>query len=93
MSRRDPVAAAAVAFPFLKMFGIVLGATLLAKQAGAAAKKLSKGEGDAAFLQAKITTAFFFAEEILPDAAALNAIVMRGSSSTLFSLTEEQFAL
>ena len=88
----ESVAAAAVASPFLKMFGIVLGAALLAKQASAAATKLSKGEGDAAFLRAKVTTALFFAEEILPEAGALHALILRGTSHTLFALTEEQFA-
>jgi hypothetical protein len=42
-----PALAAGVASPFLKMFGITLGAALLAKQAGVAAALLDSGQGDA----------------------------------------------
>ena len=47
----DPAAAAGVASPFLKMFGITLGAALLAKQAGIAAAWLAAGRGEAPFLR------------------------------------------
>ena len=89
----NAIAAACVASPFLKMFGIVLGASLLAKQASVAATKLQRGEGDAKFLLAKTATAAFFAEEILPQAHALHAAVVQSSSGArLYAMSEEQFA-
>jgi alkylation response protein AidB-like acyl-CoA dehydrogenase len=89
----DPLAAACVASPFLKMFGVTLGAALLAKQAGVAGARLAAGRGDSEFLKAKIATAVFFVENLLPQAAALHAVVLRSSPTHLFSLSEEQFAL
>ena len=79
---------AAGATPYLRMFGLTVGGWLLAKQAAAAAKRLAAGEGDPAFLNAKIVTARFFAEQFLPQAAALLGPVTRGAE-TLFAIPEE----
>jgi 3-(methylthio)propanoyl-CoA dehydrogenase len=81
---------AAAATPYLRMFGITLGGYLLAQQAVAAQHRLQAGEGDSAFLQAKIITAHFFAEQILPQAPALLGPITRGSN-LLFAMTENQF--
>jgi len=89
----DPATAAGVASPFLKMFGITLGAALLAKQAGVAASRLAAGEGDSQFLKAKIATAAFFVDDQLPHAAALYSSIVRGLPGKLYALTEEQLAL
>jgi len=83
--------AAAGATPYLRMFGIVAGGWLLAKQAVVAAERLAAGEGDPAFLNAKIVTARFFAEQIVPQATALLGPVTRGGA-LLFALDEAQFA-
>jgi alkylation response protein AidB-like acyl-CoA dehydrogenase len=83
--------AAAGATPYMRMFGIVIGGWLLAKQAVAAAERLAAGEGDPAFLAAKIATARFFAEQIVPQGTALLGPVTRGGA-LLFALSEEQFA-
>jgi alkylation response protein AidB-like acyl-CoA dehydrogenase len=88
----DATAAAWVASPFLKMFGIILGASLLAKQAGVAATKLAKDEGDVKFLGAKIATAAFFTQELLPQAQALYVTTLRSSSARSYTLSNEQFA-
>lgn len=85
------VDAAAGATPYLRMFGIVAGGWLLAKQAAAASERLAAGEGDPAFLKAKIATARFFAEQVVPQGTALLGPVTRGSAM-LFALSEEQFA-
>ncbi|GER03637.1 hypothetical protein JCM17846_13190 [Iodidimonas nitroreducens] len=85
---RDTAAGAA---PFLRMFGAVVGGWLLMKQAMAAQERLDAGEGDPAFLKAKITTARFFAEQLLPPATALLGPVTRGSA-LLYALDEEDFA-
>ena len=79
---------AAGATPYLRMFGLTVGGWLLAKQASAAARRLAAGEGDPAFLNAKIVTARFFAEQFLPQAAALLGPVTRGAE-TLFAIPEE----
>ncbi len=70
---------AAAATPYLRMFGLTLGATLLARQAVEAQKRLEASEGDPAFLRAKIATARFFAEQLLPAAPALLGPITRGS--------------
>ena len=72
-------AAAAGATNYLKMFGIVAGGYTLARAAVAAQKQLGKG-GDDTFLKAKIATARFYAEQILPQAAALLGPVTRGAA-------------
>jgi len=81
---------AAGATPYLRMFGLTVGGWLLAKQAAAAAQRLAAGEGDPAFLRAKIVTARFFAEQFLPQATALLGPVTRGAE-TLFAIPEEAF--
>ena len=70
---------AAGATPYLRMFGITVGGWLLARQAVAASERLATGDGDAAFLRCKITTARFFAEQVLPQATALLGPVTRGA--------------
>jgi len=82
---------AAGATPYLKMFGITVGGWLMARQAVAAAERLAAGEGDAAFLRAKIATARFFAEQMLPQATALLGPVTRGAE-LLYAIPEEAFA-
>jgi 3-(methylthio)propanoyl-CoA dehydrogenase len=82
---------AAGATPYLRMFGITAGGYLLAKQAAVANKMLADGEGDPAFLKAKIATARFFAEQIMPQATAYLGPVTRGSA-LLDAITEDQFA-
>ncbi|WP_448585592.1 acyl-CoA dehydrogenase C-terminal domain-containing protein, partial [Thermaurantiacus sp.] len=84
--RPDDTAAGAT--PFLRMFGLTLGGTLLARQAAAAARRLEAGAQDPAFLRAKITTARFYAEQILPAAPALLGPVTRGAAA-LYAVPEE----
>lgn len=79
---------AAGATPYLRMFGLTLGGTLLARQALEAARRLEQGEGDPAFLRAKIATARFYAEQLLPAAAALLGPITRGADA-LFAIPEE----
>jgi alkylation response protein AidB-like acyl-CoA dehydrogenase len=88
---KDPNAALAGATPYLRMFGIVSGGYLLARQALAAAAALGAKSGDAQFLAAKIATAKFYAEQILPQAAGLEGPVTAGAE-LLFALSPEQLA-
>jgi len=70
---------AGAATPYLRLFGTVLGAYLLAKQAVEAERRLGAGEGNPAFLRAKITTARFYVEQVLPQATALLEPVKAGA--------------
>lgn len=83
---------AAVATSYLRLFGTVLAAYLLAQQAKLAAERQSAGADDE-FLSAKIITARFFADEILPQAGALYRMVMEGSAEALTILSDAQFGL
>jgi hypothetical protein len=89
-SGTDPRAAHAGAVPFLKLCGVVFGGWQMARAAVAAQGALARGEGDAAFLKAKIATARFFADHHLSQAAALRDVVVEGSAGVL-ALAEEQF--
>ncbi|MCG2839921.1 acyl-CoA dehydrogenase [Sandaracinobacter sp. RS1-74] len=79
---------AAAATPYLRMFGLTIGASLLARQAAEAARQLEEGQGDPAFLKAKIATARFFAEQLLPAAPALLGPVTRGAD-LFYAIPEE----
>jgi butyryl-CoA dehydrogenase len=76
--------------PYLKLAGIVLGGWQMARAALAARQKLDAGEGDAKFYQAKITTARFFADHMLSQAAGYRIAIVEGGASVL-ALDEEQF--
>lgn len=83
---------AAGASHFLRMFGIVVGGYLLARQAKAAYDMLQAGEGDPEHLRAKLTTAQFYAEQIMPQGTALLGPVTR-KGDILFEIAEDQFAV
>ena len=93
MAARDPKAAACAAAPLLKMFATVLGAALLGKQAAAAAQRLAAGQGHRQFLLAKIATAEFFAQQLLPQAHALHTVILQSSAPGLFAINAEDLAL
>ncbi len=82
---------AAGATPYLRLFGITVGGWLLTRQAVAAHERLVRQEGDPAFLKAKIATARFFAEQIVPQATALLGPVTRGAE-LLYAIPEEALA-
>jgi alkylation response protein AidB-like acyl-CoA dehydrogenase len=84
--------AAAGATPYLRLFALTIGGWLLAKQARAAAERLAAGEGDPAFLRAKIATAHFYAEQLLPQVHGLRAAAV-ADAGALFALDPAQFAL
>jgi hypothetical protein len=87
----DPDDKAAGATPYLRLMGLMLGGWLLARQAQAAAAMLARGEGDPKFLNAKISTARFYAEQLLPQGTALAGPVMRGAS-LLYAIPEDVLA-
>jgi alkylation response protein AidB-like acyl-CoA dehydrogenase len=79
----NPAAAHAVAVPYLKLWGLVVGGWQLGRGALVAAKRRAEGAGDPHFLQAKIATARFYAEALLPQAAALARSVTESGESTM----------
>ena len=76
--------------PYLRLAGVVLGGWQMARAALAANQKLEAGEGDAEFYKAKLITARFYAEHILPQATAYRIAIVDGSSGVL-SMAQDQF--
>ncbi|NML17255.1 acyl-CoA dehydrogenase [Azohydromonas caseinilytica] len=85
-----PERCAAGAVPFLRLAGTVIGGWLSARTAEAAAAQLAAGEGDAAFLGAKVQTVRHYAAHVLVQAGALRDTVVGGADTTL-SLADDQF--
>jgi acyl-CoA dehydrogenase len=83
-------AASAGAVPFLKLFGIVAGGWQMARAALIAKNRLDENAEDYDFYRAKIGTARFYAEHVLPLAGAFKQEIVHGSSSVL-ALEEAQF--
>ncbi len=88
----SPAEVFAGATPYARMFAQVVGGWFLAREAKVAAELLAKGEGEKDYLEAKIATARFYADQLLPLADGMLASVT-SPSSELFALTEAQFAL
>jgi 3-(methylthio)propanoyl-CoA dehydrogenase len=78
------------ATPFLHLLGIVSGGWQMARAAAIARNRLDAGANDPAFYRAKITTARFFADHSLSQAAGLAEMTMHGAAAVM-ALAEEQF--
>jgi len=85
----EPADAFAGATPYLSMLGQHLGAWSLVRQAIAADRRIVAGDDDPR-LTAKIHTASFYCEQLLPLAAAQESAVL-GRAEALLSLGVEQF--
>ncbi len=79
----NPGAVNAGAVHYLMLAGTVCGGWLMAQSASIAAAQIAKGEGDIDFLKAKIITARFFADHILPFADGYAEAVVNGATSVL----------
>jgi len=77
----NPQAAAAGSVPFLKLTGIVVGGWLMARSAAVAAERLEAADGD--FYKAKIGTASYFAQHVIPEANSYRDAIVGGSESVL----------
>jgi len=86
-AKTDIKAVYAGSFAFLRLCGLVLGAWQMAR-ALLAAQELRKADPN--FYDAKIATARFFAENLLPQSQALATSILESGQSTN-ALTEEQF--
>jgi alkylation response protein AidB-like acyl-CoA dehydrogenase len=87
---KDPNNAGAAAYPLMTMMGVVALGWMWLKMARAAQALLDAGEGDKAFLEAKLITARFYAERVLPDAGALRR-KLEGGAEAVMALPVEAF--
>ncbi len=89
LGSKDMITAAAAATPYLNLFGTVAGGWLLCKSALTASEKLADGQGNSLFYDAKIKTARFYLDNILPQAGGYAAAV-EGAESVM-EMDEPQF--
>ncbi|MEG3086104.1 acyl-CoA dehydrogenase C-terminal domain-containing protein [Sphingomonas sp. PB4P5] len=87
---QNPDNVGAGAYSYMQIMGIVATGLMWLRMASAAVTLKAAGEGDPAFLDAKLITARFFAERILPDAGALRRKI-EGGSEALMALPVEAF--
>ena len=81
MASPQPDRAMAVAVPYLRLCGYVVGGWLLAKSAAVAAQH--KDGTDRDFYQGKVRSALFYAEHVLPTVFGLARVVTGGSNSVV----------
>jgi 3-(methylthio)propanoyl-CoA dehydrogenase len=81
MASSRPDRAMAVAVPYLKLSGFVAGGWLMAKASAIAAKH--QDGADREFYSAKLRTALFYAEQVLPVTIGLARIVTNGADSVV----------
>ncbi|WP_027795324.1 acyl-CoA dehydrogenase [Paraburkholderia acidipaludis] len=88
-TKSDPNAVFAGSVPYLMLAGIVLGGWQMARAMLASARLNAE---DPAFHGAKIATAQFYAQHVLPQAVALEAaIVSAKGAEGVLALSEDQF--
>lgn len=87
--KQDIMGLYAGSVPYLRLAGLVLGGWQMARAAQCALAELSKGV-DTDFMQAKLTTARFYADHVLSASPGLRASVIHGAPGVL-SLEVAQF--
>jgi alkylation response protein AidB-like acyl-CoA dehydrogenase len=87
---KDPEEAGAAATDYLRLIGLVAMGFCFAKSVKIAATRLAEGGADAAFYDAKIKTATFFFDRLLPQATACFLAIKSGKAS-MMALAEDQF--
>jgi alkylation response protein AidB-like acyl-CoA dehydrogenase len=88
---KDPNNVGAGAVPYMHLVGTVAVGLMWLRMATAAAKLKAEGQGDAAFLDAKLVTARYFAERVLPEAGSLRRQI-EGGADAIMALPPEMFA-
>lgn len=89
---KDPNEAGAASTDFLRMFALVAVGFMWARMAKVAQDKLAAGDhGKAEFYNAKLKTARFFMERMLPEVESRFRMVMAGAKP-LMDMTESEFA-
>ncbi len=87
---KDPEEGAAAATDYLRLMGLVAIAYCFAKSARIAVGKLAAGGEDAAFYDAKLKTATFYFERILPQVGSILQAIKAGKGS-MMALADEAF--
>lgn len=87
---QNPDNVGAGAHSYMHLMGIVAVGLMWLRMAVAATKLKAAGEGDVAFLDAKLITARYFAERIMPEAGALRRKI-EGGAEALMALPPEMF--
>jgi alkylation response protein AidB-like acyl-CoA dehydrogenase len=80
-TREQPAVVFAGSVPYLMLAGRLLAGWQMARSLLIAEDQLAKGQGNAAFLQAKINTARFFAEHILVTVPGTRDAILDGADS------------
>jgi alkylation response protein AidB-like acyl-CoA dehydrogenase len=88
---QNPNHAGAGAVPYMHLMGIVALGLMWLRMAVAAQAQLDAGEGDRAFLEAKLTTARFWFDRVAPRASGLRREI-EGGADALMALPPEDFA-
>ena len=87
----DPEQAGAAATDYARLFGLVALGFMWAQMAKVARETLDAGTDDAAFYEAKLVTARFYMERVLPETSSLLSKLTAGKES-LMALDAEAFA-
>ena len=86
----NPNHAGAAAYPYMTLTGIVCVGLMWLRMTKASGAALANGGGDKAFHEAKLVTARFFAQRMMPETGALRRQIEAGSD-TLMALPAEAF--
>ncbi len=86
----NPNNAGAAAYPYMSCMGIVALGWMWLKMVRASAAALAAGSNDAPFHEAKLITARFYAERIMPEAGALRREI-EGGAEAMMAMPAEMF--
>ena len=79
----NPNHAGAAAYPYMTMMGIVSLGLMWLRMARAATAALANGTADRGFYEAKLVTARFFADRVMPETGALRRKLEAGADSLM----------
>ncbi|MEA3053180.1 MAG: 3-(methylsulfanyl)propanoyl-CoA dehydrogenase, partial [Sphingomonadales bacterium] len=86
----NPNHAGAAAYPYMTLTGIVSLGLMWLRMTRASKAALANGAGDKAFHEAKLVTARFFAQRVMPETGALRRQIEAGADSVM-ALPAEAF--
>jgi len=89
-SAENPQLPGAIAFNLLMLMGTVFGGYQMIRAAKVAQARLDEGAGDADFYKAKLVSAQFYCDHVLPRRKSYLDAVLLGASSTM-ALADDQF--
>ncbi|MEZ5447863.1 MAG: acyl-CoA dehydrogenase [Thiolinea sp.] len=87
---QDRALPGSVSVNFLLLFGYLSGGWMMARSALKAQQLLADNDGDPDYLKAKLVTARFYCEHLLPRALA-HYQALRAGSDSIMALSNEQF--